>query len=112
MSWRIAPLLSAMALAVCVGSATPALAKGDKHHGPYKHHAKIVRRTVVVREGLPPGLAKRQTLPPGLRKHLRERGELPPGLQKRFYRSYYSGRDLVIVDTRTNRVVRVIYNAR
>lgn len=34
-------------------------------------------------EGLPPGLAKRETLPPGLEKHLRERGTLPPGLQKK-----------------------------
>jgi hypothetical protein len=33
--------------------------------------------------GLPPGLAKRETLPPGLEKHLRERGTLPPGLQKK-----------------------------
>jgi hypothetical protein len=34
-------------------------------------------------EGLPPGLAKRGTLPPGLAKHLQERGTLPPGLQKK-----------------------------
>jgi hypothetical protein len=34
-------------------------------------------------EGLPPGLAKRETLPPGLEKHLQERGTLPPGLQKK-----------------------------
>ncbi len=33
--------------------------------------------------GLPPGLAKRDRLPPGLEKQLRERGTLPPGLQKR-----------------------------
>jgi len=32
---------------------------------------------------LPPGLAKRNRLPPGLEKQLRERGTLPPGLQKR-----------------------------
>ena len=35
------------------------------------------------RSGLPPGLAKRETLPPGLEKQLRERGTLPPGLQKK-----------------------------
>ncbi len=35
------------------------------------------------RTDLPPGLAKRDRLPPGLEKHLRERGTLPPGLQKR-----------------------------
>jgi len=33
--------------------------------------------------GLPPGLAKREKLPPGLEKQLRERGTLPPGLQKK-----------------------------
>ena len=32
---------------------------------------------------LPPGLAKRETLPPGLEKQLRQRGTLPPGLQKK-----------------------------
>jgi hypothetical protein len=32
---------------------------------------------------LPPGLAKRDRLPPGLEKQLRERGTLPPGLQKK-----------------------------
>lgn len=34
------------------------------------------------RQGLPPGLAKRGSLPPGLEKQLRERGQLPPGLEK------------------------------
>lgn len=33
-------------------------------------------------KGLPPGLAKRDELPPGLHKHLVKNGTLPPGLQK------------------------------
>ena len=37
------------------------------------------------RSGLPPGLAKRETLPPGLEKQLRQKGTLPPGLQKKLY---------------------------
>lgn len=37
------------------------------------------------RRGLPPGLAKRDRLPPGLEKQLRERGTLPPGLEKRMH---------------------------
>ncbi len=37
----------------------------------------------TYRSDLPPGLAKRDRLPPGLEKQLRERGTLPPGLQKR-----------------------------
>lgn len=32
---------------------------------------------------LPPGLAKKDRLPPGLEKHLARNGTLPPGLQKR-----------------------------
>jgi len=35
------------------------------------------------RSGLPPGLAKKDRLPPGLEKQLREKGTLPPGLQKK-----------------------------
>jgi hypothetical protein len=34
-------------------------------------------------EDLPPGLAKRNQLPPGLEKQLRERGTLPAGLRKK-----------------------------
>ena len=34
-------------------------------------------------EGLPPGLAKRDRLPPGLEKQLRRNGHLPPGLEKK-----------------------------
>lgn len=86
----------------------------------------------VVREyyssqGLPPGLAKRQSLPPGLRRQLRKRGQLPPGLQKRltpvpsplvsrlppappYYTRYFAGRDLLVVDTRTQRIVMLIPN--
>jgi hypothetical protein len=35
------------------------------------------------RAGLPPGLAKRDRLPPGLERHLQRNGTLPPGLQRR-----------------------------
>ncbi len=34
-------------------------------------------------QGLPPGLAKREQLPPGLQKHIQKNGQLPPGLQKK-----------------------------
>jgi hypothetical protein len=33
--------------------------------------------------GLPPGLAKRESLPPALEKQLRRNGKLPPGLEKK-----------------------------
>jgi hypothetical protein len=35
------------------------------------------------RKGLPPGLAKKDRLPPGLERQLQRNGTLPPGLQKR-----------------------------
>ena len=35
------------------------------------------------RAGLPPGLAKKERLPPGLERQLQRNGTLPPGLQKR-----------------------------
>jgi hypothetical protein len=38
---------------------------------------------VNQRSGLPPGLAKKNRLPPGLERHLQRNGTLPPGLQKR-----------------------------
>lgn len=37
----------------------------------------------VHRSSLPPGLAKRETLPPGLEKQLQKNGKLPPGLEKK-----------------------------
>jgi hypothetical protein len=87
-------------------------------------HVRVIRD--YARGGsLPPGLAKREALPPGLRKQLRERGELPPGLQERlvpvpaplgarlpavppYYQRYFGGNDLIVVDTRTNRVVAIL----
>jgi hypothetical protein len=99
--------------------------KGPKHHGRKTYYAT----TADQHRGLPPGLAKRHSLPPGLAKQLRERGRLPPGLQKRLtpvpsgwrhpheslgphQARYFAGRDLVIVDTRTHRVVSIVRNAR
>src|SRR5438067_2094821 len=44
-----------------------------------------VIRTCMDENGgnLPPGLAKRESLPPGLEKQIQRNGTLPPGLQKR-----------------------------
>ncbi len=94
----------------------PAKGRGFDRDG----HARVIRE--YAREGLPPGLAKREQLPPGLRRQIREQGELPPGLQKRlvgvpagwsdrlpalerYERRYFAGNDLVVIDTRTNRIV-------
>ncbi len=58
------------------------------------------------RSGLPPGLAKRDRLPPGLEKQLRERGTLPPGLQKQLHPLPYElERELRRLPTGYKRVV-------
>jgi hypothetical protein len=51
----------------------------------YKHHEQeAARGWYYQNEGhLPPGLARKDQLPPGLEKQLVRRGSLPPGLQKR-----------------------------
>ena len=36
-------------------------------------------------QGLPPGLAKRDSLPPGLQRQLQRNGTLPPGLQQHLH---------------------------
>jgi Ni/Co efflux regulator RcnB len=75
---------------------------------------------------LPPGLAKRDRLPPGLEKQLQERGTLPPGLQKRIQpvpedlevrlapppegcRHVIIGGDVVLLNVRTNYVYSVVH---
>ena len=87
-------------------------------------HVRVIREYAHA-GSLPPGLAKRESLPPGLRKQLHENGALPPGLQKRlvpvpaplvgrlpgipsYYHRYFAGDDLIVIDTRTNRIVTVI----
>lgn len=96
----------AIAAAAWLFSAGPALAQdhGDHDHGDdnghghghdkhgddgdhyYSDHDRDLHEWYDAHdhEGhLPPGLAKKDQLPPGLEKQLVERGTLPPGLQKR-----------------------------
>lgn len=71
--------------------------------GPYYEHGKLKKKddhrdkhVIVIftdddrriihdyyRKNLPPGLAKKDKLPPGLQKQLEKKGSLPPGLEKR-----------------------------
>jgi len=57
----------------------------DQGESYYRDHDREVMRDWYERHGsdLPPGLAKKDRLPPGLEKQLVRRGTLPPGLQKR-----------------------------
>jgi len=93
----------AWALGVCLLSGTPTLAQGngkghgkghDKHEDDlddhdshqYSRHEQQIRAWYSESENhLPPGLAKKDRLPPGLEKQLVRNGTLPPGLQKRLY---------------------------
>ena len=94
------------------------------HHIDRDGHVRVIREYAHA-GSLPPGLAKREALPPGLRKQLHERGTLPPGLQKRlvavpapliarlppvpgYYHRYFAGDDLLIVDARTNRIAAIV----
>jgi hypothetical protein len=59
-----------------------------KEHAEYRYryedHDRELRGWYAGRHGnLPPGLAKRDELPPGLERQLVERGTLPPGLRKK-----------------------------
>ena len=59
----------------------------DRHDAyRYSYHQEVIRGWYAERGGhLPPGLAKKDRLPPGLEKQLVRNGTLPPGLEKRFY---------------------------
>lgn len=48
------------------------------------HDRRVIRSCFAEHaSSLPPGLAKRETLPPGLERQMEKNGTLPPGLQKR-----------------------------
>src|SRR5713101_6361403 len=59
----------------------------DEGRGPveFSHRERRIISDCFVenRSDLPPGLAKRDRLPPGLERQLQRNGTLPPGLQKR-----------------------------
>lgn len=87
----------------------------------------ITRWFTTNRSNLPPGLAKRETLPPGLEKQLRERGTLPPGLQKKIqplpvelerqlsvlptgYRRVVIGGNLIVMNPVTGLIYDIVRN--
>ena len=97
--------LASNAILGVVLSGSPAVAQGNSQgHGHGKGHDKndkerdshdsyrYASQTEVIRgwysenqRHLPPGLAKKDRLPPGLEKQLVRNGTLPPGLEKRWY---------------------------
>jgi hypothetical protein len=78
-------------------------------------------------KGLPPGLAKRESLPPGLEKQLRRNGSLPPGLEKKIHpfprdlevrlprlpdgqRRMIIPGNIILMDTRRNTILDILAN--
>jgi hypothetical protein len=78
-------------------------------------------------KGLPPGLAKKESLPPGLEKQLRRNGSLPPGLEKKIHpfprdlevrlprlpdgqRRIIIPGMIVLMDTRRNTILDILAN--
>ena len=60
----------------------------DAHGRPFapeftNYDRREIRGCLTYSPNLPPGLAKRDSLPPGLDKQVERNGTLPPGLQKR-----------------------------
>ncbi|MGB9466104.1 MAG: hypothetical protein WBR10_13415 [Candidatus Acidiferrum sp.] len=97
---KSAKWILSLALGFCLATCGAALAQGQgKGHGKghdkhgdddqgerfYKDQDReAIRGWYDEHQGhLPPGLAKKDQLPPGLEKQLVRRGTLPPGLQKR-----------------------------
>jgi len=78
--------------------------------------------------GLPPGLAKREQLPPGLQKQLVKNGTLPPGLQKKIqplpaalehrlpllhagYERVIVGGNVIVMNEKSKLIADVFYDA-
>ena len=104
---------------------------GDHGHGDVRYYYRDDRDEIHDwylghQRNLPPGLAKKDRLPPGLEKQLVVRGHLPPGLQKKIEpapvelvrelpppppdcKHVVIGGHLVLLNTRTDVVVDVFH---
>ena len=101
-----------------------------KGHAFSKAHIRIIVdwfHNPTNLQGLPPGLAKREHLPPGLQRHLERNGTLPPGLQKKLQpipvdlrhrlprypagiRVVFVGGHVILIETSTSAIVDIIKN--
>ena len=122
--------LLAIALIASGGCATYPSTSGKVVVHDRNTHVRVafsLRDRTLIREyyrhHLPPGLAKRSSLPPGLQKQVKRRGQLPRGLRKERlpkelevklsslpsgYVRFRIGIDVVLMNTRTQMVVDVV----
>ncbi|MEH6632335.1 MAG: hypothetical protein V7776_16080 [Halopseudomonas aestusnigri] len=96
----------------------------DRYFGKDTASTEKSKKKKGKKKGLPPGLAKKGSLPPGLQKQLDEKGSLPPGLAKRDLpydlKSKLPRRknskfvivddDVVLIDILTNKALDVLEN--
>ena len=108
---------------------TPANAAA-KNSGFEVNEARIIREwfsNSTNIKGLPPGLAKREQLPPGLQRQLAKNGKLPPGLEKKIHplprdldlklprlpdgrKRVFIGGNVILMDERTSTIVDILQN--
>lgn len=101
----------------------------EKHHYSERDRDEMRGWYHEHRRDLPPGLAKRDQLPPGLERQLRVRGTLPPGLRDRIrpcpmelvrrlpppppdYEDVLIGGHVVLLNRRTFMVLDIIHFER
>ncbi len=116
-------------LGAVTGAATNTTAKSDDENAVrqqsqgHNSNSQGKHKRKGKKKGLPPGLAKRDKLPPGLQKQLERNGKLPPGLQKRALPSDLEAKlppsreeterviinqDVVLIEKATNTVLDII----
>ena len=114
------PTVDSGSIEVRTGDISARVAFHEKDRGKIKNYYSHKKKS----KSMPPGLAKKDTPPPGLQKHIAKYGELPPGLQGRslpyelektlthlpggFVRLKVGG-DVVLMNEKTRIVVDVIW---
>ena len=115
------PTVDSGTIAVETEDMSAVIVFSDSDRGKIRHYYENIKKTKTV----PPGLAKKQELPPGLQKHVVKHGELPPGLEGRglpqdlegvlsrlpagFVRLRVGG-DVVLLNEKTRVVLDVIWD--
>jgi hypothetical protein len=98
-----------------------------KYYGKERDSSPVSSTKGKKGKGLPPGLAKRDSLPPGLAMQLQRNGTLPPGLAKRalpadlesqlppvkkgYQRSILEDLTIVLIEEATGRIADIIIGA-